>query len=321
MTIRTDTLRADTPALWRRWELPTWGVILVIYASWLALTWWHAALPAWLIIPVAAILLCWHGHLQHEVLHGHPTRITWLNELLVFPPLGMWFPYGLYRDTHLAHHMDFHLTCPIDDPESCYVTPRQWERMGAFRKAVLRFNNTVLGRLSIGPALATGALCGDAVRRLAQGDTTDLNSWVLHAIGCALVLTWLVGVVGFPLWLYLPCMYLGVSLIMMRSYAEHRPAVSVDHRICINEAEAPMALLFLNNNLHAVHHELPGTAWYELPRIYRENRDAWLEANGGFLWKGYRDIVRQFLFVPKDEPVHPNVHPNVEELAPEAQHT
>jgi len=32
-------------ALWRRLELPTWAVAVAIYASWFALTWWHASLP------------------------------------------------------------------------------------------------------------------------------------------------------------------------------------------------------------------------------------------------------------------------------------
>ncbi|MBT5432832.1 MAG: fatty acid desaturase [Alphaproteobacteria bacterium] len=295
----------DYPALWRRWEFPTWGVIVVIYGLWIALTLGHATLPFWFIIPAGALLLCWHGHLQHEVLHGHPTRIRWFNELLVFPALGMWFPYGVYRDSHLAHHADCHLTCPIDDPESYYVTPGQWSRMGAFRKMLLRFNNTVLGRLLIGPALATWPLYGGAVIKLASGNRRDLKSWILHIMGGALVIAWLVGVAGFPLWVYAICVYFGVSLIMLRSYAEHRPAIEVGHRICVNIAEAPIALLFLNNNLHAVHHSIPGMAWYALPAIFKANRETFLADNGGFLWNGYRDVFRRHFLTPKDEPVHP----------------
>ena len=291
-------------ALWRRWELPTWGVAAAIYVAWFAMTLWHAVLPVWLLIPAGAVLVCWHGHLQHEILHGHPTRTVWLNEALVFPALGFWFPYGIYRDSHLAHHTDWRLTCPIDDPESYYVTPEAWERMPGWWKAVLWFNNSVLGRFMIGPLLATWSLYGGAVRKLLHGDTSDLRSWILHGLGCAVVLAWLM-VVSFPLWVYAPMAYFGISLIMMRSYGEHRPATKVGHRICINLAEPPIALLFLNNNLHAVHHAAPGLAWYELPRLFRDNRDLFLERNGGFVWHGYRDVLGHHFLKPKDSPVHP----------------
>ncbi len=299
------TLSSENPALWHRWELPTWGIATLIYGSWFALTWWHTVLPVWFLIPVGAVLVCWHGHLQHEVLHGHPTRIVWLNESLVFPALGLWFPYGVYRDSHLAHHTDWHLTCPIDDPESFYVTPEVWARLPRAWQAVLRFNNTVVGRLLIGPLLATWSLYGGAAVKLAKGDATELKAWVLHAVGCALVLHWLIVVTAFPLWVYAPMAYIGISLIMLRSFGEHRPAPDAAGRICINLAEPPMALLYLNNNLHAVHHAAPGMAWYELPRMFRADRERVLERNGDFVWRGYRDLFRRHFLTPKDEPVHP----------------
>ena len=295
---------AASAPLWRRWELPTWAVAAAIYGAWLAMTWHHAALPAWLLAPAGAVVLCWHGHLQHEALHGHPTRSRRVNELLVFLPLGMWFPYGVYRDTHLDHHRDIHLTSPLDDPESYYVTPSQWRRLPAFARALLRFNNTVLGRMTVGPALATRALYGGALRRLLAGHTADLKSWLLHGLGAAATVAWLV-FVGFPFWLYAVMAYFGVSLIMLRSFAEHRPAEAIAHRICINDAERIMGLLYLNNSLHAVHHAMPGRAWYELPGEFRRNRELWLERNGGFLWNGYRDVIRRHFLRPKDEPVHP----------------
>ena len=295
---------AGEPALWRRWELPTWGIAVVIYAGWLFLTWWHALLPGWIIVPLGAWFICWHSHLQHEVLHGHPTRIAWLNELIVFPALSLWFPYGVYRDRHLAHHADWHLTCPVDDPESFYTTPERWRQMSSFGRTVLRFNNTVSGRLLVGPFLASRALYGEGAARLLRGDTSDLWSWVRHALGCALVIAWL-NFAGFPLWLYVPCAWFSISLVMLRSYAEHRPAKAVAHRSTINLAERPFGLLFLNNNLHAVHHARPGMPWYELPDFFRAHRDAWFAFNGDFVWNGYRDLFRQFTFRVKDEPVHP----------------
>jgi fatty acid desaturase len=43
---------------------------------------------------------------QHELLHGHPTRWTSLNKVLGYAPFAVWYPYTLYRDSHLLHHRD-----------------------------------------------------------------------------------------------------------------------------------------------------------------------------------------------------------------------
>ncbi len=305
MSGATMTTDAAMP-LWRRWELPTWGLAAVIYAGWLALTWWHAALDWWIILPLGGWLACWHNHLQHEVLHGHPTSNAGINEALIFPVIGLWSPYGIYRDSHLAHHLDWRITCPVDDPESFYVTPRQWQRLGPVQRWLLRANMSLLGRLVLGPPMSTFWLYVGEGRRLLSGDAAHLGIWLRHFAGMALVLAWAVGVCGMPLWSYILFFaYPGASLTMLRSYAEHRPAANHEHRIAINRAEAPFGLLFLYNNLHAVHHAAPGLAWYNLPAFYRERRQDWEATNGGFVWYGYRDLVRRYLVRPKDHPVHP----------------
>src|SRR5690242_3005967 len=86
--------------LWRRIELPTWMVAAAIYIGWGLVTWWHARVPGWALAAIGGYLVAWHGSLQHEILHGHPTRIRWLNTLLALPPLGLWFPYPTYRESH-----------------------------------------------------------------------------------------------------------------------------------------------------------------------------------------------------------------------------
>ncbi len=66
-------------------EWPTWGLIIAFWAAFGALTWSWALLPWWILCPVGAYLVCLHGSLQHEALHGHPTRSPLVNEFLVFP--------------------------------------------------------------------------------------------------------------------------------------------------------------------------------------------------------------------------------------------
>ena len=65
------------------------------------------------------------------------------------------------------------------------------------------------------------------------------------------------------------------------------------------------SLLFLNNNLHVVHHSYPSLPWYELPRRFRAEREAILRANGGFRFAGYREIVSRYALAAKDAPIHP----------------
>jgi hypothetical protein len=56
------------------------------------------------------------------------------------------------------------LTDPYDDPETNYLDPVIWSRMGWMRRGVYQFNNTLLGRVLIGPAL--GQTCFTLGHRL-----------------------------------------------------------------------------------------------------------------------------------------------------------
>jgi fatty acid desaturase len=296
----------EAPPLWRRWELPTWLLAATIYGGWLAITWFYDSLPWWAVLPLGAWLCAWHGSLQHEALHGHPTRNSVINEILVFPSLWLWYPYRTYRRTHLTHHRDYRLTCPIDDPESNYVTPEQWQAMGPVGRALRWALRTLAGRLLLGPIVGAVRLYDEEIRRLLRGDTSHLMDWLLHAVSCALVLTWVIVVCGIPFWAYIVLFaYPGISLALLRSFAEHRPAASFAERSVINEAEWPFALLFLNNNLHAVHHREPGCPWYDIPARFRATREEVLADNGGFVQAGYRELARHCLVRPKDAPVHP----------------
>jgi fatty acid desaturase len=81
-----------------------------IYAGWFAtLAFWQTLglLPATLLL---IGFTAWYMSLQHELIHGHPTRFAWLNQLFGTLPLAVWYPYGLYRDSHLAHHRHDSLT-------------------------------------------------------------------------------------------------------------------------------------------------------------------------------------------------------------------
>ena len=294
------------PSLMSRLELPTWGLLALVYGGFGWLTWSYHSLPWWLVSALGGWLVCWHSQLQHEHLHGHPTRWPVLNGLLVAPGFGLWLPYLRYRSLHLSHHAAAALTVPGCDNESLYVDADRWQRLPRALRGLFWINQTLAGRLLVGPFLTVLPWLFDEARRLARGEGQVWLAWLLHALALAPLLYWLFAVCRIPLGGYLLFfIWPGVSLSLLRSFYEHRPAATAAQASVVVERAGPLGWLFLNNNLHALHHAAPQLAWYELPRVYAERRAELLDANGGFRFEGYGAWVRRYLFRPKDSPVHP----------------
>jgi fatty acid desaturase len=95
------------------------------------------------------------------------------------------------------------------------------------------------------------------------------------------------------------------SLSQIRSFAEHRAADVQDERTAIVENSPVLGLLFLNNNLHVVHHDKPALPWYRIPAYYQANRARIIEANGGLVYDGYGDVIRRYFLTPHHEGAHP----------------
>ena len=287
-----------------RIEGPTVALTAAVYALWLAAGTW-----LWPDHPIAALVLmtlaaAQHSSLVHENLHGHPTRLRWLNEALVGVNLSLIYPYRRYRDTHLCHHNDARLTDPFEDPESYYKAAWRHRQMPAWLRGLLAVNNTMLGRVILGPWLgAAGFLSGEA--RLIVADAPGIRrAWALNLLGIAPVIAALIAW-GLPLWLYLLTVVWGsLALISIRTYAEHQWHERPDGRTIIVE-RSPLSLLFLNNNLHIVHHKLPAAPWYDLPRLYREKRLEWQAMNDGYVYPSYWALWRDHALRAKEPVVHP----------------
>ena len=186
-------------------------------------------------------------------------------------------PYGCYRESHLRHHEVAELTRPGLDPESFYVRAETWQGLGPLARALLSVNQTLVDRLVLGPAIVTLLFWRAEVGLLAAGARRHLGAWALRVALSALLLAWVMGVCDIPLAAYLGLIaYPGLALSLLRSFNEHRPAARQAARTIINEGGPLTRLLFLNNNLHALHHAQPGTAWYELPEQYRHQGAALL---------------------------------------------
>jgi fatty acid desaturase len=304
MTTGRAKLRA-VPA--RAIEWPTIALTVSIYGGWLGITYFHSILPWWLVCACGAWLVAWQGSLQHEVLHGHPTRWRSFNRLLALPALSLWLPYECYRVSHLRHHRDERLTDPLDDPESFYWTKGLWSRLNRLWHPILRAQTTLAGRLILGPAWIVPRFLIKQVDALRRGDRVAWRAWRSHIVPLALSLAWLVVVCRMNLAFYLfGIVYPAASLMLLRSFAEHRAASEVYERTAIVENAPVLGLLYLYNNLHAAHHECPILPWYEIPAWYRANRDRLIGANGGLVYDGYLEVARRFLLQPHDGLLHPS---------------
>lgn len=258
----------------------------------------------WAVSPLLAWCVAWQASLQHEVIHGHPTPLGWVNRLIAGPPLLLLVPFDRYRDSHLAHHIDERLTDPLDDPESWYVTAAQWRRASVGERALRLAMNRFLGRVVLGPLWVLIQSV-----RIDAGDLLGgrrLPALGLHAAQLALLSIGLEAA-GMPLWGYfLTVVWPAMGLLLVRTFAEHRPDPLPSARTVIVESGGAFALLFLSNNLHALHHERPGLPWFLLRRVFEDGRESILDRNGGYRFRSYAQLAACYLLTPRDHPVHPN---------------
>ncbi|NWB87598.1 MULTISPECIES: fatty acid desaturase [Pseudomonas] len=289
-----------------RTEWPTWLLLIGVYSSWFAVLLASPWLGLWpstlLLIPIVTLWMS----VQHELLHGHPTRFVWLNKLMGYAPFAVWYPYTLYRDSHLLHHRDEDLTLPGVDPESRYFRQQDWQRRSALQRSVHYLNKTVPGRLLLGAPLALFGLVKEEGQRLRRGERQAWLMWLTHGTLTLLMLAFIAHYSLIPVWHYLLLISVpALSVGALRSFYEHRPSTLPEQRTVLNEAGWPWRWLFLNLNLHLVHHDLPKLPWYFLPRVYYARRDAWLARSGGYLVKGYGELARRHALQVVDSPRHP----------------
>ena len=295
------TLQTEHPVV----EWPTLCVMIATYLTLGLATTWLADLSLPLAILVTGFAVAQFSSLQHEVLHGHPFRSRWLSEASVFPGVTIYIPYLRFKATHLAHHHDPILTDPYDDPESNFLDPKIWVLLPKFWQVLLKANNTLFGRILLGPAVSIWSFAGSDLRAILRGDGHILSAWLLHALGVVMVIAWLWVTDGMPVWAYLIAAYFGFGLLKIRTFLEHRAHDLARARSVVIADKGFFALLFMNNNFHSVHHSQPGLAWYRLPRLFAENQDHYLARNDGYFFDSYGQIFRKYFFRAKDPVPHP----------------
>lgn len=285
-------------------EWPTLALLAATYLTWTLGLWLWTSHPL-IAVLVTGLAIAQFSSLQHEALHGHPFRHAGLNEALVFPALAVFVPYRRFRTTHLLHHYDPALTDPYDDPESNFLEPVVWERLAPWKKVLFRLNNTLAGRLVIGPLLGTALWVKGDLDRIRRGEPRIAADWALNALGLVPVLVAL-HLATMPVWAYLLAVYAGFALLKIRTFLEHRAHEAPRARTVIIEDRGPLSLLFLNNNLHVVHHMHPAEPWYRIPALYAARKEHYQRRNDHYTYRSYAEVFRRHFLRPKDPVAHPH---------------
>lgn len=294
-----------------RFEWQTAALIGFTYTVWSLLLLFAGNMHPIIWILASGLNVTLFLSVTHEVVHGHPTRSDIINKLMVLLPISWSFPYERFRDTHLEHHNTGDLTDPFDDPESWYLAQHDWLNKNGFAKLLLRFNNTLFGRMLIGPIFGLGRFYLNELS-LIVGDRSQriylVGVWGKHLVLCGILVAVILSVGSVPIWQWLLAVYIGHSFLLIRTFLEHQAAENFSERTVIIEQNCPIAFLFLFNNLHFIHHEKPGIPWYHLPRYFRQNREAYLSANNYYLYRSYAEIFRKYFFRAKEPVKHPFLH-------------
>ena len=288
-------------SVWRGVEWRTLALIIANYAVWGAVVF---AAPLGLAVPALAVIIAFQSSLTHEVVHGHPFACRRMNAWLMRLPLELFVPFDRFVTTHLAHHRDSRLTDPYDDPESNYWDGADWDTAQPWIRRVMWANNTLAGRIVLGPVLGQARFMRADWQLIKRGDGDVLRGWLRHGAGVCVTLV-LIVLSPLPLWAYLTSTYLGGGLIRIRTFLEHRAHEESMARTAIVESRGPLAFLFLFNSLHAVHHRYPQTPWYALPALYRAQRDTFVRDTDHYVYSCYGDVFRRYLWRRKDPVAHP----------------
>lgn len=286
-------------------QWPTLGLLSFCYTAIASITYFAPVTSHWFAIPAFSIMLALHSSLQHELLHGNPFKQSWLNDLIAFPAVGLLVPYLRFKETHLAHHLDENLTDPYDDPEAQYLDPKRWVTHPRWLQRIYRCNNTLLGRMILGPFI--GMLCfyrADA-KRVLRGEHSITQAYAWHIAGVALAAVWVIGIAEWTWLQWLASAYGAMLIVRIRTYLEHQAHENVPARTAIVQDRGPLAWLFLFNNFHCVHHQHPRMPWYKLPGYYRKHQPHFDQLNEHYTFAHYGEVFKQFLFRAKDPVPHP----------------
>lgn len=275
-------------------------LLVLVYGLW-GLTLWGGGLWANSVwgfggnLLTLTLLVTLHSSLSHEAIHGHLVASSRLNDMAVQANIGLLIPFGRYKTLHQQHHDCPDKGDPLSDPESYYILPDHWQNTTVMMRGLYRIRSSLLGRLVMGWAFMVAAFIMSEARGLWRDAPGLRRAWGVHLVFTSPVV---LAVVASP-WLSLPQYLMGVvvpslMLVSLRSYIEHRASGYSDRDTVIVESNLFWRLLFLNNNFHAIHHDLPQLRWREVAGEYYRRQAYWQQRTRGYWFRGYFDIFARY---------------------------
>jgi fatty acid desaturase len=284
-----------------------WRTVLLIaavYGGTIATVLNHDRLGTPLTVLLLAWFGAWHLSMQHEMVHGHPFRASWLNAVIASIPVTLWIPFLCFKRDHLEHH-ESDLTNPELDNESYYVSQEAWDRAGRIRRAAYWANRTLLFRMFVWVIVSTITYLTMVMRQAVAGTHGRRQAFALHAVGLVLVVWFVRNVAELPLWQFaLGTTYGGRVLNALRPFPEHKYLVDTKDRTAMIMAGPIMSLLMLNNNLHVAHHDEPWVPWYAYGPLMKRVDAVERARKIGLLYEGgYLEVFRRYAVRPISSPL------------------
>lgn len=254
-----------------------WALLIVLWNT----------LWAVLLVPLFSLALAGMAEVVHQGVHGNLCGRTRLGNhaLGAFASALFGIDFKSYRGFHFKHHRI--VNTPEDPERAFYACPgyvsdaRRWCELSAWKKlaalpgVIGSFSNTILTTLRSPSPLVHVLRWGIPLSIAAIGYFQGLGSW--RALALEVVVAWYL-----PLGLFL---FIDFFLTQSEHYgSESRTAERVtlaeQYGISWNlQLPAPVEFLVMGRNLHAEHHEYPGTHW----SIARDQRTGRTLALGAYL--------------------------------------
>lgn len=302
--------KTKTCSIYNNIEFPTLFLIAMTYCIWFSLVFILNAVSLWLIVPLMGLVLTFHSSLQHEAIHGHPIPNEMCSTVLVYPPIGLWIPYERFKELHIKHHKNEIISNPQNDPETNYIYPENWKKIPYLLQKIMCFNNTLFGYVFIKTIIKEISFICSEIKIIYSGNWKIFFVWIRHLIGITIILISINYYSNVPIWAYLISSYIGNAILNIRTFLEHRAHKNPLKKSVIIEDQGILAMLFLNNNFHSLHHARPHISWYKLPKLYFDNKHFYLKQNGNYLYKSYLEVFTKYLFKIKEPVAHPILKKN-----------
>lgn len=226
----------------------------------------RGGLPAWAAVLGCAAAAYSQFTVLHDSVHRGLSRRPWLNDAVgAAAAVFLLAPFDAFRRNHLHHHA--HTNDPLADPDY-WAAGETWLGTAARCLTMLQYHYYCY------------------IFKLWRRDEHTVRAYsCLGLMAAAFAAGAWLGY-GRPLLLYwvIPAQLAVAALALLFDYWPHRPHTARG-RMRDTAVIEPRWLdpLFLEQNLHLIHHLWPTIPWYRYRSLFREAEPG-LRADGGLIW-------------------------------------